>query len=51
MDTIAEEVRAAFAAIMDAIPPMPLEVWTGFAALAGGGLLILVVYILSLWAK
>jgi hypothetical protein len=30
---------------------IPAEVWTAFAALAAGGLLILVVYILNLWGK
>jgi hypothetical protein len=51
MDDIAAEVRAAFAAIMDAIPPMPPEVWNAFGAIAAGGVLILLVSILNMWGK
>jgi hypothetical protein len=51
MDAIPEEVWTEFAAIRDAIPPIPPEVWNAFGAIAAGGLLILVVYILNLWGK
>ncbi len=51
MDAILSEVRTAFAAIMDSIPPMPLEMWTAFAAIAAGGLLILLIYILNMLGK
>jgi hypothetical protein len=51
MDDIAAEVRATFAAIMDAVPPIPLEVWNAFLAIAAGGLLLLVVSILNMWGK
>jgi hypothetical protein len=30
---------------------IPAEVWAAFGIIAAGGLLILLVYILSLWAK
>jgi hypothetical protein len=33
------------------VPPIPLEVWTAFGAIAAGGLLILVLYILNMWGK
>ena len=39
---------------LEAIWPLvavPAEVWTAFAAVAAGGLLILIVYILNLWGK
>ena len=51
MDAITDEVRTAVAAIKDAIPAIPPEVWTAFAPIAAGGFLILVVYILNLWGK
>ena len=51
MDDIAEELRTAFAAIMDAIPPIPPEVSNAFLAIGAGGLLILLVSILNMWAK
>ena len=51
MYAIPEEVRTEFAAIMDAIPPIPPEAWNAFGAVAAGGLLILVVYILNLFGK
>jgi hypothetical protein len=43
MDDIAAEVRAAFAAIMDAIPPIPPEASNAFLAIGAGGVLILLV--------
>jgi hypothetical protein len=33
------------------VPPIPLEVWTAFGAVATGGLLTLVLYILNMWRK
>jgi hypothetical protein len=51
MDDMAAEMRTELAAIMDTIPPIPPEVWNAFGAIAAGGLLILVVYILNLWGK
>ncbi len=51
MDDIAAEVRAAFAAIMDAIPPIPPEVSNAFLVIGAAGLLILVVSILNMWGK
>jgi hypothetical protein len=51
MDDIAAEVRATFAAIMDAVPPIPLEVWNAFIAIGAAGLLLLVVSILNMWGK
>jgi hypothetical protein len=48
MDDIAAEVRTTFAAIMDAVPPIPLELWNAFLAIGAAGLLILVV---SVWGK
>jgi hypothetical protein len=54
MDTIREireEAWAAFAAITDVIPPMPLEARVAFAAVAAGGLLILLLYVLNMLGK
>jgi hypothetical protein len=51
MADIAAEVRAAFAAIMDAIPPIPPEVSNAFLAIGAAGLLILVVSVLNMWGK
>ena len=50
----AEELLKDAEDLVQAIWPLaatPPEVWTAFAAIAGGGLLILVVYILNLWGK
>jgi len=47
-DDIVAEVRAAFAAIMDAIPPLPPEVSNAFLVIGAAGLLILVVSILNI---
>ena len=41
MDDIASEVRITSAAIMDAVPAIPLEVWNAFLAIGAAGLLIL----------
>jgi uncharacterized membrane protein len=51
MADIAAEVRAAFAAIMDVIPPIPQEVSNAFLAIGAAGLLILVVSVLNMWGK
>jgi hypothetical protein len=51
MDDIGAEVPAAFAAIIDAIPPVPPEVSNAFLAIGAAGLLILVVSILNMWGK